>query len=74
MLVLVLVFGMILMALVSCDINDLVEKAVTCSVCGGTGDCQNCNGTGKTALIFNCSVCKGTGECQNCNGTGFSSK
>jgi DnaJ-class molecular chaperone len=78
----VLVFGMILMALGSCNLSEEsdegtgknpVKKAVTCSVCDGTGKCQNCGGDGKVALLLTCSVCKGTGKCQNCNGTGYAS-
>ena len=71
MLAMVLAFG-------SCDLfgeteKNPVKKAVTCSVCDGTGDCQNCGGDGKVALLLTCSVCKGTGKCQNCNGTGYAS-
>jgi len=69
MLAIMLVSGMVLMALGSCDI---FEKAVTCSVCDGTGECQNCNGTGKKYFL-KCSVCNGTGKCQNCDGTGVAS-
>jgi len=77
-LVMVLAFGM---AVVGCDLfgsqdeaNNLVKKAVTCSVCDGTGKCQNCGGDGKVYLLVTCSVCKGSGKCQACNGTGKSSK
>jgi len=68
-LVMMLVFGMILLG--SCD--DLVEKSVTCSACGGTGECQNCKGTGKI-LLMTCSECNGSGKCQTCGGTGKSLK
>jgi DnaJ-class molecular chaperone len=81
-LAIVLVFGMILMALGSCDLfeesdggtaTSPLKKAVTCSVCDGTGKCQNCGGDGKVALLLTCSVCKGTRKCQNCDGTGYAS-
>ena len=39
-----------------------------CQSCGGTGDCLNCSGTGKTR----CSLCSGTGKegCFICSGAG----
>jgi hypothetical protein len=69
-LVMALVFGMMV---VGCP-NEIVAKAITCSVCEGTGKCQKCGGDGKVYLLLTCSECKGSGKCQACDGTGISSK
>jgi hypothetical protein len=56
-----------------------------CPVCGGSGVCVPCDGTGDLRKTLNqdftgqdfgstpaepCTTCGGTGVCQTCNGTG----
>ncbi len=43
----------------------------TCPECNGSGECQECGGTG-LALDWDlkCDTCHGTGECQKCGGDG----
>lgn len=46
-----------------------------CKACRGTGDCQQCDGKGKTmtssTLGYNkCQRCDGTGKCTVCDGKG----
>lgn len=43
----------------------------TCDVCGGSGVCWYCGGTGIQYNGFPCSECGGTGKCWACGGTGF---
>jgi hypothetical protein len=53
---------------------------VDCPVCGGSGVCAPCEGTGNLRKTLNqdltvtpadpCTTCGGTGSCQTCNGTG----
>lgn len=43
-----------------------------CSVCGGTGKCKTCGGSGVNEYAKNkrCGVCRGTGKCAGCKGRG----
>jgi RecJ-like exonuclease len=62
------VLAVVLSLMCSCDA--LVDQ-VTCSKCGGSGKCQNCDGTGKVLYVFKCGECNGSGKCQSCNGRGY---
>lgn len=48
------------------------ESSVTCTSCGGTGDCEFCHGTGQPTYSGEtvCGFCRGTGNCQQCRGKG----
>ncbi len=41
-------------------------------MCGGTGECPKCYGTGKNTRLNtdedSCSICRGTGKCAACGG------
>jgi hypothetical protein len=52
----------------SADSTKFREKA-TCPTCAGSGNCQDCYGTGT-----NCNRCGGTGKCGVCEGTGIVGK
>lgn len=47
------------------------EDREKCDVCGGSGDCAECKGTGNGGQCFNCA---GTGNCPQCQGTGLRKK
>jgi hypothetical protein len=47
------------------------EDREKCDVCGGSGDCRDCKGTGNGGQCFNCA---GTGNCPQCQGTGLRKK
>jgi hypothetical protein len=47
------------------------EDREKCNVCGGSGDCTDCKGTGNGGQCFNCA---GTGNCPQCQGTGLRKK
>lgn len=49
----------------------------TCPICGGSGSCRQCGGTGNRVVntyrqthINTCGVCHGTGKCTQCHGSG----
>jgi hypothetical protein len=41
-----------------------------CELCGGSGKCHYCRGSGRYLPDTTCSPCKGTGQCNACGGTG----
>ena len=45
-----------------------------CSDCGGTGECQQCFGTGRNTALNSdedkCPNCNGTGQCPTCSEDG----
>jgi hypothetical protein len=52
---------------------------VDCPICGGSGICAPCEGTGYLKRTFSqsgtnpadaCTTCGATGKCQTCDGTG----
>ncbi len=44
---------------------------VNCVLCGGSGDCRHCHGTGHDYIDnSNCSYCKKSGICARCDGGG----
>ena len=46
-------------------------KLKECSVCGGSGKCNRCDGTGWAVdWDLECDNCKGTGNCPVCKGSG----
>ncbi|MDF7801900.1 hypothetical protein P4C99_20655 [Pontiellaceae bacterium B1224] len=54
------------------------RREVTCAVCGGTGKCPKCNGTGRLdsatgKTTTHCTKCRGTGVCPECGGEGSKS-
>ena len=63
-----LVFVSILMVLFLTIFTGCSEPK--CGKCGGTGDCTNCNGTGKIIMNNKCYVCSGDSKCDICSGTG----
>ena len=66
-----LVIGIIMGILLSsgCLSRDVGKE--TCTVCGGSGKCSWCDGSGWTIWqLQECSHCGGTGKCSNCDGTG----
>ena len=45
---------------------------VRCTYCGGTGDCETCDGTGWILRGDEmCEVCLGSGDCHYCEGKGY---
>jgi hypothetical protein len=48
------------------------EREIDCQVCGGSGICVDCGGTGKptASKLDACFSCGGSGKCSNCHGTG----
>jgi hypothetical protein len=46
-----------------------------CSDCGGSGDCQQCFGTGRNVALNSdqekCPNCDGSGRCPTCSDTGI---
>ena len=50
------------------------QKQQKCSVCGGTGVCKYCKGTGRRVYggkEQTCASCSGHPKCRACNGTGY---
>lgn len=45
----------------------------TCYVCGGSGSCSSCNGSGMSYTVRGdrCPVCSGGGRCKRCYGMGY---
>jgi hypothetical protein len=41
-----------------------------CVVCGETGKCPTCNGTGALRDDSICPTCQGNGKCFHCHGSG----
>jgi len=41
-----------------------------CFLCGSTGKCPTCKGTGQVSADGYCPTCLGSGKCFHCNGTG----
>ena len=52
-----------------CDGHGLMDS---CFLCGSTGMCPTCKGTGKLSLTSDelCPTCLGSGKCYRCAGTG----
>jgi|GEM_PF-2603900 len=55
----------------SCDGKGRIEQ--DCTVCGGTGKCPRCDGSGERSTgigstTIHCTTCRGTGECVECKG------
>jgi hypothetical protein len=48
---------------------DEMTSIIVCPVCGGSGECDGCDGAGEVNGTV-CDVCDGTGECQPCGGQG----
>jgi hypothetical protein len=49
------------------SMESMTEEREKCDVCGGTGQCTLCKGTGNGGQCFNCA---GVGDCPQCQGTG----
>ena len=50
--------------------SDDYDYWMTCSTCKGTGNCKQCDGTGRRSNGRMCTTCNGTGECSTCEGLG----
>ena len=51
--------------------GDHVSEMATeeCTQCGGSGECDDCNGTGRSG-VNNCPYCGGSKDCGVCGGSG----
>lgn len=48
------------------------SSQATCRGCNGSGQCQHCHGTGRSASgKSQCSLCHGSGRCVSCGGKGW---
>lgn len=54
------------------DDDDDDEDEGQCDLCDGSGDCQDCGGTGEDHDDDEeeCDSCDGSGRCHHCDGTG----
>lgn len=57
--------------------KDDFSSSVVCYWCHGSGECSECNGTGRndaTSAVLSamgCTLCDRTGRCHKCGGTGY---
>lgn len=49
---------------------DYLDRPYGCEYCGGTGDCDNCDGYGTDIDGNDCLECDGSGSCPECLGDG----
>jgi len=49
------------------------DRMADCRVCGGSGNCNECYGSGKQPGGKPCPYCKGSRQCSRCSGTGRTS-
>ncbi len=59
-------------------LSGCTEEKKECALCGGSGVCTNCVGTGNIHTDMDgedtievCPSCQGSGICSNCDGTGY---
>jgi hypothetical protein len=50
-------------------VQELINTWIPCTVCGTSGNCHNCGGSG-TIGRNRCGTCNGSGNCLNCGGSG----
>lgn len=64
-----IIFGallvLMLFAFVGCTVSTI------CTICQGSGICNNCYGTGTDSFNDECYKCSGSGTCFKCMGTGL---
>lgn len=51
-----------------------IQRPQTCGICGGTGRCSECGGSGISHFAHDhiCGACNGNGKCTTCAGKGIS--
>lgn len=55
---------------VECSICNGKSHLESCFLCGSTGKCHLCDGTGKRGFNETCPACQGSGHCFLCSGSG----
>ena len=55
---------------IPCTVCHAHSKLEFCILCGNTGKCPKCNGTGDLSSDQTCPTCMGTGQCFLCAGSG----